>query len=438
MRTTKNPRRLLRSLLALVWPAFGAHAVWAGAKPEAQDGAGLLRAGRFTEAQKALTASVAARPRDPVALLQLGYLALLRNDLDEAARRLQAALDAKPNLKEGPALLAEAYYRRDDFTRAAPLFEKAGQTSKARKLASFAGRTPYQIEGTASIARLPFLKTDPLPIVSVGVNDSEPVRFLIDTGGGELILDRAFAEKVAAVRFGAERSYFAGGKQAAVEHGRVDSVRLGDFTVRHVPVNIMDLAAVGPALGEARIDGIIGTVLLYHFLSTIDYAGSQLTLERRDGIQSDRRPAEGPADGGISVPFWMAEDHFIVASGAINRGPQTLLFVDTGLAGGGFTCPPSTLKEAAIALRKDQAVTGTGGGGAFQVVPFVVDEISLGDVRRTQIDGVTGAFPPQLEWDLGFHIGGLISHQFFRPGALTLDFDAMRLRIRSPSAPASH
>ena len=30
---------------------------------------------------------------------------------------------------------------------------------------------------------------------------------------------------------------------------------------------------------------------------------------------------------------------------------------------------------------------------------------------------------------MGFRIGGLISHQFFRSHALTLDFSAMRLRI---------
>ena len=58
----------------------------------------------------------------------------------------------------------------------------------------------------------------------------------------------------------------------------------------------------------------------------------------------------------------------------------------------------------------------------------------LGAVQRRDIDGVTGAFPPQLEWDLGFPVGGLISHQVFRPGALTLDFAARELIVSAGGA----
>lgn len=430
-------RTLLRGLVALVWPAVGAQTVLAGSKTASGTAEDLLRAGRFTEAEQALTERLAARPKDASTLLELGYLALLRNGSVAAEQRLSAALQVKPKLKEAQALLAEVYYRRDDFGRAAAFFEKAGQGAKARKLAAFAGRQPYRIEGASPIARLPFVRTDPLPVVTVRVNGSEPGRFIIDTGGGELILDRVFAEKVAAARFGAERAYFGGGKTAPVEHGRVDSVVLGDLTVHDVPVNIMDLGAVGPALGEARIDGIVGTVLLYHFLSTIDYANGELVLERRGAGALDRAPGDAACAGDVELPFWMADDHFIVTWGAVNSGPPMLFFVDTGLAGAGFTCPPSTVKAAGLELRQDQAGTGQGGGGEMAVVPFVVDELSLGEVRRQRVDGLAGPFPPQLESDLGFRLGGLISHQFFRSGALTLDFAAMRLRVRSALSAAS-
>ncbi len=428
MRTLNS---LLRSLLALAWPALSGQAAFAGSKTGAGSGEELLRAGRFEEAERAFGERLAAHPRDASTLLGLGYLALLRNDLDQAEQRLSLTLELKPKLAEAHGLLAEVFYRRDDFARAAPLFEKAGDGAKARKLASFAGRRPYRIEGAGGIARLPFVKTDPLPVLALRVNGSEPGRFLLDTGGGELILDRAFAEKVAAARFGAERSYFGGGRKATLEHGSVGSVALGDLTLHDVPVNVMDLAAVGPALGEARIDGILGTVLLYHFRSTIDYAGGELVLESPGTGAPGAEPAAAALPGEVSLPFWMAGDHFIVTWGTVNGGPPLLMFVDTGLAGMGFTCPRSTIEAARIELRRDQAGKGQGGGGAMSVVPFVVDELSLGEIRRHGIDGAAGPFPPQLEWDLGFHLGGLVSHQFFRPGALTLDFAAMRLRVRN-------
>jgi hypothetical protein len=426
----------LRGLLALVWPALGAQGAWAAGKPTAGGAEDLLRTGRFAEAETALAERLAARPGDPATLLGLGHLALLCNRLDVAEQRLLAALEAKPKLKEAQALLGEVYYRRDDFERAAPPFARVGQAAKARKLASFAGQRPYEIDDTFTVARLPFLKTDPLPVVLVRINGGGPVRFIVDTGGGELILDRNLAQEVGAARFGSERSYFAGGKTAAVEHGRVDSVRLGDLDVRHVPVAIMDLGGLGPVLGETRIDGIVGTVLLYHFLSTIDYAGGQLVLERRSTVPptapsaATTDAAPSPAAGETVIPFWMADDHFMVAWGGANAGPEMLFFVDTGLAGAGFACPRSTLDQAAITPLADQAGQGTGAGGSVAVVPFVLDTLRLGELRRSRIQGVAGVFPPQLEWDLGFHIGGLISHEFFRPGALTLDFAAMRLRFR--------
>ncbi len=42
-----------------------------------------------------------------------------------------------------------------------------------------------------------------------------------------------------------------------------------------------------------------------------------------------------------------------------------------------------------------------------------------------------GGFPAESEYARGFRIGGIISHAFFRPYALTFDFDHMRLLLTS-------
>ena len=423
----KLPRGLWHSLLALVGSGIGARPSWAASGSSPAGAESLLRAGRFEEAGQAFEGRVVREPRDRVALMGLGFLALLRNDLPEAKRRLEAALQLERRDKEALALLAQVYYRRDDFERAAPLFRKVGRKALAQKLESFGHRVPYRIEGDLPSAQVPFLRTDPLPIVNLRVNGTEG-RFLIDTGGAELMLDREFGRKVEVVRFGSERSYFGGGQRAGLDHGRIDAVQLGGFTVRDVPVHVMDLQGIGPLLGEPRLDGILGTVLLYHFRTTIDYAAGRLRLDRRTERQGRPEPA-APADGGVAVPFWLADDHFIVTQGSVNGAASMLFFVDTGLAGGAFTCPKSTLAAAAIAV-KGEAVKGLGAGGRFAAVPFPIGELALGSLVRKDLDGVTNAFPPQLEWDLGFHLGGLVSHQFFRPGSLTLDFDAMRLVVR--------
>ena len=46
-----------------------------------------------------------------------------------------------------------------------------------------------------------------------------------------------------------------------------------------------------------------------------------------------------------------------------------------------------------------------------------------------------GALPPGSEDRHGFRTGGLISHGFFRPFAVTIDFQAMTLYLQEP-APA--
>jgi predicted aspartyl protease len=392
----------------------------------------LFKAGKFAEAEKAYARVVAGDPRNLRATGRLGYIALLSNRLDEAQRWLEKAVALKPDEAPAKALLAEAFYRRDDFAKAAPLLRDAGQEAEAAKLESFKGVTPYQISGEAESTSLKFVVTDPLPLVRVRVNGGEEVNFLIDTGAAEVVLDTEFAKEVGVKTFGSRTGTFAGGKRADVQQGRVDALALGAFTVKNLPVGVLPTRRFsGPIFGGRRVDGILGTVLFYHFLATLDYPNGELVLRRNTDAARKRLEEEAKAGKSSAVPFWMAGDHFMVAWGRVEQSDPVLLFVDTGLAGGGVTLAESTLKEAGIKLAEDQAGEGIGGGGRVKVTPFRVKELSLGDVKEQNVRGLfSGAFP--LENRLGFRIGGIISHGFFRPYALTFDFTGMRLLLRRP------
>jgi hypothetical protein len=43
---------------------------------------------------------------------------------------------------------------------------------------SFKGQTPYEIQGDGQITHVKFIKTDPLPVVSVHINGGDEVNFL--------------------------------------------------------------------------------------------------------------------------------------------------------------------------------------------------------------------------------------------------------------------
>lgn len=390
-------------------------------RPTMSIGEELLRANRLAEAESVYAGEAAVRLRDTRPLVASGHLALMRNDLDLACERLSAAIARDHKCREANELLAEISYRRGDFAAAASYQGAAGNRPVAAKLRSFAGRLPYEIEGSDTV-RLPFVRIDPLPILAARVNGGPEVNFLLDTGAAELILDEAFARAGGMPVFGGGRSYFAGGKTARLGHAAVDSLALGDMTIRNLPVHLIDLEQIGPTLGLAQLAGVIGTSLFYRFRATIDYPAEALVLRRRDA----QVPASPVA---IDVPLLMADDHFLLVEGRLNDGPPTIFLVDSGLAGGAFACPPSTLEQAGIERGLAKVVNGLGAGGEVSVWPFDVSALSVGQARREGLQGIAGVFPPNLERAYGFRVGGLVSHGFLRAYAVTFDFDRMIMRL---------
>jgi hypothetical protein len=385
----------------------------------------LFLAGRLVEADRAFAAVLGAAPGDTLALVRRGSLALFDNRLGEARPLLLEAARRGASTRRLEAMLAETWYREDQFDSAAVHFRRAGRESMARKLESFHGRRPNRIVGPDADT-LRFLQTDPLPTVELSINGRGPFLFLIDTGGGELTLDPAFGDSVHAGRFGAETGQFAGGKRRDVLHATADSVRIGRFLVHDVPLLLLDTSRLSGVVGGARVAGILGTTLLGRFRFTLDYRGGVLIIERRGGSSPATAPA-GPHRA--VVPFWLAGDHFMLARGTIGASPELTWFIDTGLAGAAFTGPTSTLSLGGIALEDTASFTGEGGGGSVRVTPFLVPRITVGPVKRESLLGMVGAFPPSLETSLGPRVAGLVSHAFFRESRVTFDLDRMQLTI---------
>lgn len=386
----------------------------------------LFKAGLFADAESAYAKLASADKKDYQAALNLGHVALLGNRFETAQKWLTIASQLKPEEKTPLSLLAETAYRQDDFSKAAVFFAKAGRDVKAKQIGSFKGLTPYKVEGSVDKLKLKFVQTDPLPLVQVKVNSSDSVYFLIDTGGGDTILDTDFAKEVGVVAFGSEMGTFGANTQAETVLGKVDSITLGDWTIKNLPIHTLNTTPFNVATSGKKVSGIIGTNLLYHFISTIDYQNGELVLQKRSKLALDNLAKQKLT----SIPFWLAGDHLIVAWGTANKSQPMLMLVDTGLGGNGFVCPQSTLDEIGVKL-SNQGIEGTFGGGKAKIIPFTVDELTLGEVKGQKIGAIFGAFPTKLEYGQGFRIGGLISHTFFRPYAITFDFSGMKLWIKT-------
>ena len=417
----------------------------ATAEPTAQpkqsqsDSAGrFFQAGKFAEAGKLYSQIVTQNPKDYSATLQLGRIALLSNRLDDAQKWLEKAITLQPGNADPKVMLAEALYRRDDFQRAAAslkgvdvssnkLVREQYPTLNVAMLESFKGQPPYVLEANGASTRVKFVKTDPLPLVNVRVNGGKEVIFFIDTGGSEVTLDTDFAKELGVPQFGAVQGTFSGGQHAEVQLGRIESLTLGDWTIKNVPTAMLPLRQLSEGFGVKQIDGIIGTTLFYHFLTTMDYPHGELLL-RRKTAENLKEFTKSPGKK-VTVPIWMASDHFMVGWGRVETLPPTLLFVDTGLTGAGVKLAESVIKEAGIKLEEKKASEGAGGGGTLTVVPYTVHQLSFGDIKEENVPGVyDGPFP----WEnmFGFHLAGMVGHDFFKPYAVTFDFQNMQIFLQ--------
>jgi predicted aspartyl protease len=426
-----SPQVAAAAALLLSVALLAARAAEPGVPSDLESANALFKVGKFADAEKRYAQVVAQYPKHFAATVRLGNIALLANRLDEAQKWLEKAVAIKPDDRDAKLQLAEAFYRRDEFQQAAPLLRAAGQEAKAKKLASFKDQTPYQIQGKGDKTMVKFVMTDPLPVVKVRVNGGKEVNFFLDTGASEVILDNEFARELGIEQFGSEEGTFAGGKKAAVHHGRIDSLTLGDWELKNLPVATIDTRQLSEGFGGKQIDGAMGTVLFYHFLATLDYPQGELILRRktRENLtQVDQAPA-GPR---VIVPFWMADDHFMVAWSRIEKREPELLFVDTGLTDGAAKLTETVIKEAGIPLDKAKAVESTGGGGKLQSIPFTLKELSLGEASEKNVRGwFEGPFP--WEYSFGFRLAGMVGHEFFRPYAVTFDFDGMRIILERKS-----
>jgi len=96
--------------------------------------------------------------------------------------------------------------------------------------------------------------------------------------------------------------------------------------------------------------------------------------------------------------------------------------------------PPTATGFAAagIALPAAQNTPLPNAIGQSAAVPIDIRSLSLGTLTRENLGALYGPFPPSLESSTGVHIGGIISHAFFRPYAITFDFVRMKLVVRKP------
>jgi len=386
----------------------------------------LTKAGFFEKARKVLAPPVDVADVSLDALGLAARLAYYVGDYDESERLYRAMRERDPENARALNGLAMTYYHTNRFADAASLVDGAGGEGRLPHLdlmAAFGDAAPYEIRWAGSeLSEVPFVSVDPLPIVEVEI-DGRKVAALIDTGADVFVLDTEIAAELGIEPVVSMMGMFAGGKQAEISFGRATSLALGDVELREVPVMMLPTKPL--SLGGVEVGGIVGTGVLKQFLATMDCPNAQLVLRPRGTPAS-----ELPGRVVENVPFYLEGTHFILTHGSLNEYGELLFLVDSGLAGiPAFGASKQTLEYVGIPIPETKVrddVVG-GGGGGFAVGEFEIAELGLGELRQTELIGSFGGQPPGSYWRRGFITDGLISHNFLKAYAWTLDFDGMRM-----------
>jgi len=397
----------------------------------------VYQSGEFWLARGAIAPLIEIPKASDKALSLAAKLEYLLGNYDLAEKLYKQLIEAQAGNVASQVMskvgLAFVYYQTNQFDRVKELdFPPGVKLPIVEVMRVFEGK-PYQKEWRREekVSIVPFLMTDPLPVLTVEYN-GVPVQVIFDTGADTFILDNEIAASMGIEWLAKATGTFGGGLKAEIGYGKVDSIKVGDVTLKQVPITILPTKRFSPEFenGKYTLGGFIGTAALRQFLSTIDYKNSRLILRERTKENALRVQDELKGRIAAELPFVLKDTHLMMARGSLNEKDGLTFFIDSGLASEAcLAAPIQTLQYIGIPVPETKIRENStgGGGGKWASGLFPIKTVGLGSVKQSDVKGEYGSLPPQSYWAHGFIEDGLLSHQFLRKySSWTLDFDAMK------------
>ncbi|MFD1931245.1 aspartyl protease family protein [Nonomuraea mangrovi] len=432
-----NRRSLLRGAAVLAGAAAAVPLLGGAATALAGSGDAdaLFKAGKFEEAGRAYEEILKKDPKNLHAARQRGYVALLANRFADAEKYLKMALALVPDDKDANHFLADCYIRQDKFGPSAPHWKAAGEDSYAKWFAAVRGEA-YRVHGET--ARVPWKQMDPMPLVEASVNGGPTKRFTFYTGAPNLSMRASVAKEAGLSPVASQKIDFEGGTIWAY-YGILDSFKLGGIELRNVPVG-WSATESGEDV-DTDSDGLIGTWVFYHLLTTFDYAGRQLILRRRTPETARKARAAATRAGAEPLPLWLAREQYLHSTGSFAgvAGSRTGV-VGVNFGGGSEIAAGmrgTTAQQLGIRTDYDRQIGTFAQSHPAVVYPCYPKEIRLGNAGAKAVYCYTNPNQPvNVPWPYGtgFDTMGWFSHCFWKPYNITVDFTDMNLYIARGAA----
>ncbi len=366
-------------------------------------------AAHFDEVRSAVGKALALDSKEPEALVLQARLAVLFGDYGAAQKTLQRA--DKANVRT--ELLARErgwiHLRERDYVKLAKDLAEGGNTDLAGRYETFQGK-PLQasIAGDDCGVEIPLATQLPLATLDIQIGD-KPVGAIFDTGAADLIVTQSLADEL-----GLEitaRSQVAQG-MPEVGHGQFPEVTIGGLTLKNVPANVFDDAAIADMAGDeaARIGAVLGIGMFTDFTVALDVPKS--TLELVSGERKCKAKREAMLTG-PSAPFWMHETHYLYVMGAMN-GAEGVYLLNTGMRGADMTANTQAYKHAGAATPPLRA----GEAPMANIAAF-----TIGSVFEVEDVAAAWGYFQQTQSSDGFRLDGMIGLGVLGQTRFVLDFD---------------
>jgi tetratricopeptide (TPR) repeat protein len=388
-------------------------------------GLALLDCGEFEMARQKFDAAGTADPRCPEAKLGCGELEMSLLHWPEALSLLRQAQTTRVLPFRAAMALSQCFMelnQRREALGVLQLLAKSVHSLNAREgeglkrrikylvaLGKLGNADIYAMDNVAPKIQLSFTSHDGHIIIPVTLNGVQ-VKCHVDTGNNTgLAIDEktAAALKIEAV---AEERAAGVNFDSVLKIGLINDFQIGESTIRHVPVELVDSCFGGAA--EAQI----GLAILRRFNMSIDYKNKQFVIFR---LPQSPNPPPIIATVSSEIPFRIKP--LIIIRAKIDGGPEIPCILDTGAG------IPVLDKDYYSESLKKEAISAS----LFKEkkgLPYLIKTLELGGLTFRNIFSVVLDLTPVYETG-SIYFPAIIGASVLQNALIRLDFKTMRLTI---------
>jgi predicted aspartyl protease len=278
--------------------------------------------------------------------------------------------------------------------------------------------TDFSLPPKTYETRFPFKLYNNHIYAEVIINGHAPLQFILDTGGHNLLTRETAAElgvKVEAAMPGSG----AGNGARNVGQTKVDALGVGDATFKHQLFGVLDFMPQN--VEGTDVDGMIGSEVFKHFVTTIDYGTRHITLMESNAFT--------PIDLGTPIKF-VLDGELPTVEGTF-EGIPAKFHIDTG-APDELALTGSFVESNGLRAKHPkgvEAVDGWGVGGAARGYVTRASEITIGPLTFPNV--VTSWSLQQKGTVSDASYQGNLGSGFLKRFRVTFDYPSQTMYLRN-------